>query len=92
MDVADNLRPGEGEQVVVAGELAVVIGIERAAEVGLAQPVALDHGAHGAVQQQDAPGCRRFERGNSGAAPAFLPPLGGWLLRLPPCCRHALPP
>ena len=70
VDVADNLRPGEGEQVVVAGELAVVIGIERAAEVGLAQPVALDHGAHGAVQQQDAPGCRRFERGNSGAAPA----------------------
>jgi len=60
MDVVDHLRPGEGEQVVVAGELVVVIGIERAAKVGLVQLVALDHGAHGAVQQQDAPGRSLF--------------------------------
>ena len=75
MDIVDDLRPGEGEQVVVPGELVVVIGIERAAKVGLAQPVALDHGAHGPVQQQHALDCSRFERGNSGGAPAGPLPL-----------------
>ena len=70
MDVADDLRQREGEQVVVAGELAVVIGIERAAKIGLTQLVALDHGAHGPVQQQDALGRRRFERGQARGAPA----------------------
>ena len=70
MDVADDLRPGEGEQVVVAGELAVVIGIWRAAKVGLAQLVPLDHGAHGPVQHQHALGRSRFERGQTGGAPA----------------------
>ena len=75
MDILDDLGPGYREQVVVAGELAVVIGIERAAKVGLAQFVALDHGAHGTVQQQHALGRGCLKRGQSGGAPAGSLPL-----------------
>ena len=92
MDIADDLRPGQREQVVVAGELAVVVGIERAAKVGLAQLVALDHGAHGAVQQQDALGRRRFERGQAGAAPAVVHRLPLPRLSVVPSCRCHAPP
>ena len=91
MDVADDLRSGDGEEVVVAGELAVVIGIERAAEVGLAQRVTLDHGAHRAVQHQHAPGRGRVERGVPCGAPAFRRPRGSRLSVVPSCYRHALP-
>ena len=73
MDVADDLRPGHGEEVVVADELMAVIGIERAAKIGLAELMALDHGAHGPVQHQHAPGCGRFERGQPGIALAGSP-------------------
>ena len=83
---------GEGEQVVVAGELVVVIGVERAAEVRLAQLVALDHGAHGAIQQQHAPGRSRFERSHAFGTPAFPRPGAAPLRVLFACCRHALPP
>ncbi len=54
MDVADRVRPGEVQQVVVPAHLAVP-GVEtRAAEFLLLQLQRLDHGAHGAVEHQDA--------------------------------------
>ena len=54
MDVAHRLRPGEVEQIVVAAHFAVP-GIEaRAAVAVLVEPERLDHGAHGAVEHQDA--------------------------------------
>ena len=91
MDVADDLRPGDGEEVVVAGELAVVIGKESAAKVGLAQRVALDHRAHRPVQHQHTLGRGRFERGVPCGAPVFRRPRGSRLSVVPSCCRHALP-
>ena len=54
VDVADQPRLREREQVVVAAQLARPVAEARAAVVLLGKPRALDHGAHGAVQQQDA--------------------------------------
>ena len=54
MDVADDLGPGEREQVVVAPERLRVVGEARAPEVVLRERVALDHRAHGAVEHEDA--------------------------------------
>ncbi len=54
MDVAHRLRPAQIEQVVVAAHLAVP-GVEaRAAVALLVQLERLDHGAHSAVQHQNA--------------------------------------
>jgi len=50
----DDGRRRQGEQFVVAGEVARVRGEALAAVVGLGQPPGLDHGPHGAIQHQDA--------------------------------------
>ena len=56
MDLADDVGPGERQQVVVALQVVVVIGQQRAAEVGFVQPITLDHRTHRAVDEQDALG------------------------------------
>ena len=54
VDVVHDVGLGEGEQVVVALDgLSKVLEL-LAAEVFLGEFVALDHGAHGAVDQHDA--------------------------------------
>ena len=53
VDAADDVRLGEAEQVVVALEVALPVGEPLAAVVGLAEPLALDHRAHGAVHDED---------------------------------------
>src|SRR3546814_16412776 len=47
-------RSHQRQQFVVALQVFAVVGEALAAEIGLAQLVALDHGAHGAIQDQDA--------------------------------------
>ena len=54
VDVLDRLRLGQDQQVVVAPDVAVEIRKARAAKRGLVIFEALDHGAHGAVEHQDA--------------------------------------
>ncbi len=54
MDVRHDVRAGEGEQVVVAGELALVRVEVACSEVDLGEPAALDLGAHGAVDHEDS--------------------------------------
>ena len=54
MDLADDLRLRQHQQVVVALQVVRVVGEALAAIVGLVEPVALDHRAHGAVEDQDA--------------------------------------
>ena len=54
MDGADHLGLRQQQQVVVALELLRVVREARAAIVSLRETAALDHGAHGAVQDQDA--------------------------------------
>ena len=67
MNVADFFRLAEDEQVVVAAHLPVP-GIEaRAAIAILVEPERLDHGAHGAVEHQDALGREAAERGVVGS-------------------------
>ncbi len=54
VNVLDDLRLGQRQQVVVALEVARPVAEPFAAVAGLVELVALDHGAHGAVQDQDA--------------------------------------
>ena len=54
MDAADQLGPGQRQQVVVALQVRRPVGEARAAEVRLRERVLLDHRAHRAVEQQDA--------------------------------------
>ena len=63
MDALDHVGAGQHEDVVVALEVAAVITETLAAEVGLLEPVALDHGAHRAVEDEDALGEEPFEAG-----------------------------
>ncbi len=65
MDLGHHLRPGQHEDVVVAAQIVAVPGQALAAEIGLAQLVALDHGAHGAVDDEDAPGELFVQVGNA---------------------------
>ena len=53
MHVADRVRLGEAEQVVVTADVPVVVGQPRAPEVRLAERVALEQGAHRTVQHED---------------------------------------
>ena len=54
VDAADDRGLGQHQQVVVAFEVVRVIGEARAAVVGFLQTVALDHRAHGAVEDEQA--------------------------------------
>ena len=54
MDVGDDLRAGERENVVVAPQVAAVLAQPLAPEAALIELVPLDHRAHGAVEQHDA--------------------------------------
>jgi len=54
VDFRDHVRAHQRQQLVVALEILVVLGEALAAEIGLAQLVALDHRAHGTIQDQDA--------------------------------------
>ena len=54
VDFANHVGPGQHQQVVVALQILRVCAERRIAEVGLAELVALDHGAHGAVDDGDA--------------------------------------
>ena len=65
VDLADDLGLGEHEEIVVALEIARVLLEARAAIAGLVQLVALDHGAHGAIQDEDALLGFALQRGNA---------------------------
>ena len=54
VNAAHHVGAGEDQQVVVALEVFRMIGKARAAVVGLAKPVLLDHRTHGAIENQDA--------------------------------------
>ena len=54
MDVADHLRLSQAEQLVVAFDVLVKVFEALAPVLGLRQPEALDHGAHGAVKDEQA--------------------------------------
>ncbi len=54
VDVLDRLRLRQDQKVVVAADIAMKIRETRAAKRGFVILQALDHGAHGAVEHQDA--------------------------------------
>ncbi len=63
VDVADRGRLREDQEIVVAFHVAVPVREARAAITGFVQPQRLDHGAHGAVEHQDALGRRAADGG-----------------------------
>src|SRR6185436_1736046 len=65
MDFGDRLRLGQHEQVVVALHGLWMVGEALAAEGRLVELVALDHRAHGAVDDQDALGGSRLQRSDA---------------------------
>ena len=54
LDLGDDLRLGQQQQVVVALDVARPVGETLATVVRFFQPIALDHGAHAAVEDEDA--------------------------------------
>ncbi len=64
MDVLDRLRLRQDQEVVVAAQIAVKILVALAAKRRLVIFQRLDHGAHGAVEHQDAL-AREVEEGGS---------------------------
>lgn len=69
VDRLDDRGLGQGEQVVVADQVAGPVGEPLAAVAGLVGPVALDRGAHGAVDDQDPLGQGRAQLVARVAAP-----------------------
>ena len=55
VDLADQRRLGQRQQIVVALEVLLPVGKALASKGGLVQCVTLDHGAHGTVENQHAP-------------------------------------
>ncbi|MNO63032.1 hypothetical protein D3C76_537230 [compost metagenome] len=53
VDLADHRRPGQYQQIVVALDVGMPVGEALAAVIRFAEPVPLDHGAHGTVDDQD---------------------------------------
>ncbi len=52
VDLFDELRTGEGEQVVVSLQVGRMVSKAFSAKVGLFEFMLLDHGAHGAIEHQ----------------------------------------
>ena len=61
MDLTNHVRACDREQVVVPLQVAAVVRKASTAEVRLAQLVALNHRAHGAIHHEDALGNEGFE-------------------------------
>ncbi len=68
VDRSDDVGPGQREEVVVPAQVARMTGETFAAEVGLGQPVALDHRAHRAVHDEDPLSGQRAEEGQPAGA------------------------
>jgi hypothetical protein len=53
VDLADNIRAGQHQQVIVSFKIALPVGKTLTAKIGLVQLITLDHGAHAAIKQHD---------------------------------------
>src|ERR1700704_2235665 len=72
MDVADDLRAGQRENVVVAPEGAAVRAQALAPEAALVELALLDHRAHRAIEQHDALPEQPLETRDARAALGFI--------------------
>src|SRR5689334_3548178 len=73
VNLADHLWPGQHQQVVIPFEIVRVIAEPLAAEIGLRQPIALNHRSHRAIEQQDAFGEKLVKTLGGGHRALFLP-------------------
>ena len=65
MDPLDNIRTGDGEQVVIPFEIVAMILEPITPKIFLGQRVALDHRSHRTVEQCNPP-CKEFSEGGIG--------------------------
>src|SRR5712671_5580398 len=72
MYVADDLRVGQRENVVVAPEVAAVLAQPLAPEAALVELALLDHRAHRAIEQHDSLPEQPLETLDARAALAFI--------------------
>ena len=77
MDLAHRIRPCQRQDVVVAFEVMAVLAQPRAAIAGLIEPQALDHGAHGAIEEHDALGEQPLQPLDACAPLGFIARLDG---------------
>jgi len=73
VDLFDDVRAGEAEQIVVALQIVGMVAQALAAEVRLLQAECLDHRTHRPVQDGDALAEERAERGEGRGF------LGSWV-------------
>ena len=55
MDLLDQFGPRDGQQIIGPEERIRMIRVDVTPKIFLGQPIALDHGAHGTVQNEDSP-------------------------------------
>src|SRR5579863_1299449 len=72
VDAGDDLGSREREKVVVAAQVTAMPGEALAPEVALLQALPLDHGAHGAIQHDDALPQHVLEALDARTARAFI--------------------
>ena len=65
VDLLDRAWPAEAEQIIVAAQGKGVVCKAGTAESVFIKLQVLDHGAHGAIDQQDTSLQQRLQRGNS---------------------------
>ena len=80
MDAGDVVGPREHEQIAVALEVVRMVREPRAAELVVGELQALNHRAHGAVEDEDAPGEELMEQGCSIGRPCLNPSRRPWRL------------
>ena len=75
VDIADDVGPGQRQEVVIALLRRRVVGEAGAPIVRLGETIILDHRAHGAVEHEDAGGQRPLQRGDAVRPGALAGPL-----------------
>ena len=68
VDGLEHIGTGQGKHVVVALQPDRPVGEQIAPEVGLAEPLALQHGAHGTVQDDEFICVGKHDSGNDAVA------------------------
>ena len=65
MNAADDIWPGQHQQVVIAFQVVRMFGKALATVIGFLQIVALDHGPHRPIEDEEALGKQSLELGSA---------------------------
>ena len=85
MNIANNGRLCDAQQVVVALDITMPVGKALAAKILFFQLVSLNHGSHGAIEQQNARLSSAYESFKTGMAFQGLGSCIEWHMGFWPC-------